>query len=711
MAESKGNNRIIQIFNRLNTNEEKLQYYINQNAYIKKVIKNHLVSNSQHNLLGKIPENVTRNSLSENVTKTNSLFDELMRLISQNKVNKTNKESSELLISWIHEHIPEIRYLLEPFDEFGKTGEISATTFNDFYKWSMLPVIRHVETCGEYEDKSIHVTFSVNIRTPEERKSLVSHTEDGARLRHNILEALNKLKDRKFDRNLFKDVIELKKINIDDETVDLICGSEYEESRSLIDHVTDKKYEPREWDTNDVVVSFFEASDTKLVGEFRMYIEASGPWHRVTWLETTLMQCVYEVILRDKLEKDKKTYAEWLLEALGRCSRSVCAVKKLETDHPENILKGALFTGRRTGGLPFLLLQNLFLADNYPNCIGTSSVDAWYTIKTMVDNLSKNKGDESGEENPSRRILIPVGTHAHELSMVFSSLFSIADESLRYPLSQIMSHYLYYLTSSTVVDAITGLPLCVPMLPDTLGTKAFMITASMIRLPNGIPFMEIINNARQDSGELEDFSRTMDDFGFDGAIMASEIEKISDLEKAGSILRKLKNNEMPMRKNGNLFAYSTFGAGGFFGDSVKAWNSKKSNISMAVKAVRVFVDGEETEFKPTKIGDSANAAKFEINGLLAGSNYNKARNRAFSIKSRGNNKSNYENNRIRLQQFFDEMLKDGLGIEFYNNSNNGSISAPIYPFNNSNNNNNNGYNNPELNEKMHGNYLPKPRNI
>ena len=110
MAESKGNNRIIQMFNSLNTNEQKLQYYTRQNTNNKKVIKNYLVSSSKHNLLGKIQENVTRNSLSENVTKTNSLFNELMRLISQNKVNKTNKESSELLISWIDEHISEISY-------------------------------------------------------------------------------------------------------------------------------------------------------------------------------------------------------------------------------------------------------------------------------------------------------------------------------------------------------------------------------------------------------------------------------------------------------------------------------------------------------------------------------------------------------------------------------------------------------------------------
>ena len=524
--------------------------------------------------------------------------------------------------------------------------EVSATTFNDFYKWSMLPVIRYIETCSKFEGTPIHVTFGVNIRTEELRKRLAN--DEG--LQDKVFKALEKLKDRKFNKDLFKEIIKFKRLNIDDETIELICGPN-EKPRSLIDEVIRNKgkYIPTKENEDKVIVSFFKQNDSKL-GSKRMYIEATGPWHKVTWLETTMMQCVYEELLRDKLENDGTSYVDWLFGALERCSKSVYTIKDLEGKRPKNPLKGALFTGRRTGGLAFLLLQNLFVKDNYPNCIGTSSVDAWYKISSLEKNRS----------------LIPAGTHAHELSMVMSTLLPNIDNETNYPLTQLVGHYLYYLKS--LPGGVIENKSIMPMLPDTLGTESFVRVASLIKVPikhksnynstknnriNGtqIRFLDIIGSARQDSGELEKFVEIMDKYDFQGSIMASEIDNLETLDEASNI-----------RRSNDHYAYQTFGAGGFFGDSEAAWKKGIKNISMAVKAVRVFIDFGETKAKPIKLGDSDSPNKLEVDGLLNNNKIKIGKNRAVGIKeySRRNNK-NSEKEINDIQTIFDTALAN-LGI-------------------------------------------------
>jgi hypothetical protein len=101
-----------------------------------------------------------------------------------------------------------------------------------------------------------------------------------------------------------------------------------------------------------------------------------------------------------------------------------------------------------------------------------------------------------------------------------------------------------------------------------------MITPPMIN-PTGEDgnwkLLDIINSARQDSGELVNFLQNMKDFGYKHPCMASEIDTCGTLRDAvGS-------------------GYKSFGAGGFFGDSAKVWDDKTiSSNSMAVKAVRVI---------------------------------------------------------------------------------------------------------------------------
>jgi len=570
----------------------------------------------------------------------NFLYDNLYKKIEI--LQSSNKNYDNILFNWFNEKKAEIEKILLLFDENGKliNDNLSATLFNDYYKWSMLPVIRYLENCNKFKGNPIHVTFSVNIRSDDLRERL-SQDKD---LQKKVLNELKELKKRKFDRDLFEKIIELKSLNIDTETINSICGPK-NNPRSLIDEVIEEKCTPTEDNKDEVIISFFESEDSKLKGEKRMYIEATGPWHRVTWLETTLMQTLYEVLLRDKLNSEQKDYVTWLFEALRRCSRSVDSIKKIEKNRDPFPMKGALFTGRRTGGYAFILLQNLFVKDNYPNCIGTSSVDSWYTLSNIT-----NRKD----------LLQPVGTHAHELSMVISTLLYNYDDEAGYPLSQLIGHYLYYLKSSP--SGFIENKNIMPMLPDTLGTEAFVRLASLIKVPlkhnpkynssknnrkDGelIRFLDIIGSARQDSGELEDFVKIMDKYCFDGSIMASEIDDIKTLEKASQL----------RRKNGGHYAFQTFGAGGFFGDSEAAWNKKIKNISMAVKAVRVYVNYKETNIKPIKLGDSD--GKLEINGLLSNSESKSQKNRANQIKNYSKRNNINKNNEIRgLNSIFNRIL-------------------------------------------------------
>uniref|UniRef100_A0A7S2JBV6 Uncharacterized protein n=1 Tax=Alexandrium andersonii TaxID=327968 RepID=A0A7S2JBV6_9DINO len=163
-----------------------------------------------------------------------------------------------------------------------------------------------------------------------------------------------------------------------------------------------------------------------------------------------------------------------------------------------------------------------------------------------------------------------------------------------------------------------------PMLPDTLGSRAFMKVAERLTVPTGphkgAPVLSVIGAARQDSGSLEAFRSLMDEFGFKGALMASEIEVPGDLMTAAAS------------------GYRLFGAGGFMGDSEKAWDAGKKNISMAVKVLRVYVNGERSPYSPVKTGEISDEGKikegkFEADGTLSDSELKAVRERAQVLAS------------------------------------------------------------------------------
>jgi hypothetical protein len=547
---------------------------------------------------------------------------------------ESHKLGQELLDKWLAARSADgsIDKITGLFDANGiPNSPPPATAFNDLYKWTMMPVIRKLES---YKNNRITVTFGIDLRDKDMRIALKTNPDLVTR----IHKALKTLETRPFELDVFNAILSGPRADIlKKEDVMAICIQDGKK-RTLVEEGGVKEYNNKYYRTADddthgkVTLTFYE-DKTKQYAEGEMgvhFIEATGPWHRVSWLETSMMQCVYEAKLRYDLEthrdlEDKLapiSYYEWLYHALLRCAKSVAYTYLVQREKPA--FKPALFTGRRTGGLLFLLLQNLFFADHFnqfnglnpaesrphkfsllkepiPNtCLGTSSVDSWFILQQPSLNLA---------------CLSPVGTHAHELSMVISVLFPHVDQNPQHlPLTQIIGHYLY----AELVWKKTKGPMA--MLSDTLGTRAFMKAANYVTLPapeeKKMKFIELIGTARQDSGKLTDFKNNMKNLGYttDGttasavkAMMASEIDDSSTLLEAAEL------------------GYASFGAGGFFGDSEKVWGNKKApSNSMAVKAVRVryqadasrdystinymFPIGADIIGYPVKVGDPSNAA-------------------------------------------------------------------------------------------------------
>jgi nicotinic acid phosphoribosyltransferase len=473
-------------------------------------------------------------------------------------------DGKKLFEDWFQNKRKEIDTIFAQFNEDGiSIAPLTATTFSDLYKWTMMPVIRKLEMAKK---GPITVTFGIDLRDKDMRDAMKKDPE----LVTQIQAALKTLETRPFDRTVFDEVNKLKNNIIDDVTITAICGSNPAEVRTLVDANGVKPYNTvykrTEADADKVTVCFYYRDDRTIEGDQPgvHFIEATGPWHKVTWLETSMMQCVYEAKLRYDLQKKGKQYKQWLYGALLRCAKSIAYTRLVQQKVSPPILP-ALFTGRRTGGFEFILLQNLFFAycfkqynpgssaERIGYALGTSSVDSYVMLKSL--------------ELPC---LNPSGTNAHELRMVTSVLYPTLDQNAdKLPLTQVLVDYLYM----THVHNKTKGPM--PMLPDTLGTRAYLKAAIHVTLDDE-PFLNKITSARQDSGSLKDFLDNMTDFGYTGSKMASEIDTTETLLQAATM------------------GYDTFGAGGFFGDSEKVWSidPKAPSNSMAVKAMRVSYLGD-----------------------------------------------------------------------------------------------------------------------
>ncbi len=563
---------------------------------------------------------------------------------------------------------------VEPKDEYPNL--ISATTYNDYYKFTMAPVIGAVED----HRPNVHVTFAVDLRDAGIAKDMLEdkkgdkdkigyHAKLGSNLtklalrkfNHDILDELDTLPAFKgintsywktnrgkifgestetcntlLGRNLYT-VLEIKTAIKDSGFIERTDGKKYKIDLETDFHkgvggeptvVLNKKFHPTPG-CNIVVLSMYVSSDAKKTKEYmdnkqqmpdplpqKLNIEATGKWRNVSWLETSMMQTVYETAHTEDLSIREISYGQWLTEALFR---TYLGMKYLEETCGVETIKVALFSGRRTGGFLYNLLQVYLwstfstpfhsLTNKSGRNLGTSSVDAWYQLNSL-----KTKGELKADTV----IVNPAGTHAHELSMVLSSIYAADLDNNKHNLvlTQVLGHYLYYKLTHQTSQA----PM--PMLPDTLGTESFLRAANVINVPKNdnsakVPFLSIIGSARQDSGELKDFIALMDKYNYTGGKMASEIDDISDFNEAQSL------------------GYGLAGVGGALGDSEKAWNTtggRTFTASMAVKAVRVFFNGElHVNSYPVKTGDGG-AVKVTADTTLNVEQYNSYVNNANGVR-------------------------------------------------------------------------------
>jgi nicotinic acid phosphoribosyltransferase len=511
---------------------------------------------------------------------------------------------------------------------------LSASAFNDYYKFSMGPTI---DSLQKLRGGRATVTFALDIRDEKWRKMFEEDT-DG--ITTAVIHALNALQNRTFDYQLVLDTVAGKPfepffhsaegralfLNADGSPRSLISTTaphgvpvhEVNGVKTVICSVP--ILNPTILAPGQVVISVFKAGDAK-TGKNRLHVEVTGDANLASYLETTMMQTVYQTALNHHLAKSGCSFGQWLYETLFRFYLSATFAG---TQCPE--MTGFLFAGRRTGHFLLLLLQ-AFLATKIPGAkiAGTSSFDA-------VHFLTKKLGFDPAS------IIGSVGTHAHELQMLAQALFAWLDKHAGnpeyLPLSACVSTYLYYLTANQ------GKPGPMPILPDTLGTRSFMKAAECFMVhpmkdgvltEEWVSLLELVNSARQDSGDIGEFAQTMREYpAFKGTLMASEIDDAEKLIQA--------------RNNG----YKTFGAGGFMGDSTKPWDvngqivKDRFSLPMAVKVIRVWLRTKsscgtceicERCLSPCKIGDGTDPAKVTADAILPKPMYDEVITDAQLVKS------------------------------------------------------------------------------
>lgn len=542
---------------------------------------------------------------------------------------KQRQAFNALLLQWMHFIAMIIScFCFDPITlaVVGVAGSaITASCYNDYYKLSMAPTIFYLQ---KLRGGVAIGTFAVDIREKSIRDLLDVNT-DG--ITDAVIQALNALQHRTFDYNVILETVKGKPCEAFFHTKEgrAIFLNDNDIPRTLISTTSPHGVpvypetvicsvpimDPTKLAPGQVVISVFMALDAK-TGEQRLHIEATGEVNKVSYLETTMMQAVYQTALNHHLAKRQCSFGQWLYEALFRFYLSATFAG---TQCPG--MTGFLFAGRRTGHFLLLLLQT-FLAKKIPGAkiAGTSSFDAVYFLinKLGVDPAS---------------IIGSVGTHAHEIQMLAQALFAWLDKSPanpeHLPLWACVSTYLYYLTANK------GMPGPMPILPDTLGTRSFMKAAEcfmvhpmkdgVLDTSTWVSLLSLINSARQDSGDLGEFARTMHEYpDFKGSLMASEIDDKEKLLEASDQ------------------GYSTFGSGGFKGDSEKVWNVTNQDLkyrlsaSMAVKLVRVWLMQPESTVRcpnPVKLGDGKDRSKVTLDTLLPKSMFDEVIADAELVKS------------------------------------------------------------------------------
>ena len=534
--------------------------------------------------------------------------------------------------------------------------EINAGTFNDYYKFTMAPVIRTV-----YDDKKCVVQFCVDWRFGT---SFNSHMQEYVRTKDGdfkvkLANELYGFSTRMFTREMidaetnrgpdkgpgywrkfFKDdkasnwgIFEEKALIASVDDIPKIVQTysvEKEEGEVDINPETDfypntsiLKFTPvpKVFDEFPIVVlSIVQADST----DGKPDVRATGNWPMCSWLETPMMQACYGFVHTEYLRRTGTSYGKWMAEALYRTFSGMCFLDG------KNI-KVALFSGRRTGGALFHLLQvwlwNKFDEPGGPapsstgKNLGTSSFWALQTLERLLGITP---------------VINPTGTHAHELSMTLAALYPELDApATGFVGSQLLGHMLY--------SEISGGNGEVPLLSDTVGTANFLKTACALQIPGFLRKGSETNclhrflAARQDSGKLHDYKLLMmiysllSDRATCPMLMASEIDDrtldfiraillgiqlagvggaLGDSEKIDA--QTIFGTEFTCRHEGHDDTMNDEQYKAFIG-SLNEMNPNNLHFaaSMAVKIVCVFVPEEGGVRRTLKTGDAKGKLTFD----------------------------------------------------------------------------------------------------
>lgn len=421
---------------------------------------------------------------------------------------------------------------------------MDSTTANDYYKWTM--ALNFNQIAQRHGPQM--VKFLVDFRTPRVSKMVMESPE----LQQKIRNALSSLASRPHDPATLASIPNPK-----------VRG--FFESCDLPDTIADPLIRDRTVDLSQMspesrpVISFYIGSDC--YGNVGPIIEICGRHGYASWLETSVLQVLFEIIRREDNHARGISEVDALFESLYRTHLSMIA-----TDGKPASLETVIYmAGRRTQGPLFLLLANLYLDQLSVKFKGTSSVWAWNILANVL-------------KIPLKKF-VPMGTHAHELSMLLGGM-----GWGKY--GQIVGHLGYFLTH------IYGTKTPFLALPDTFGTKCFLDVAKRIyvKLPNGdvVPFLSLIDGFRQDSGSISEFVKLVRSVLPTAKVLASEIGSPTDLEEAVSA---------------GCFA---LGKGGFCGDSEKAFEEALREVFPSLQ----FVSSIEFACKIGQVGDNCNVGKY-----------------------------------------------------------------------------------------------------
>jgi len=319
-------------------------------------------------------------------------------------------------------------------------------------------------------------------------------------------------------------------------------------------------------------------------------IQSRGMCAKNSWVETPLMQIIYQTFLEDYCEKNGITKEKYIATCIVREIITIMELNKRTT------CKYALFAGRRSCFLQFLILQNyiFFKLMDPEKIIGSSSMWAILSLR------------EIGFDIPYPW----VGTIAHEMFMMAQAVFKDYDDNEdNVSVSQAIVLYMYM-----VLVHKEGTPF--PCLPDTLGSRTCFraLQAVMISVTNEDStttkksLLEYVGMIRKDSGEIKDFQDLIRQYPelSNAKIMDSEI---------GNILEAIQSNEAGI---------TLIGAGGLSGDTqipdelleekeriILGINPK---LKMAVKVTEVTISKEEAKVSvyPVKTGDGTDTGKLSI---------------------------------------------------------------------------------------------------